>query len=764
MASEEPANAPRRGGGRGRGRGRGRGESMSNESRSPAQGGRRGGRGGFARPPQSQRQAESNGAAAAATAAAPTPQVAAESKGKEVAEGEEEVELCWICASHIDHYAVPPCNHRTCHICSLRLRALYNSKHCPHCRTEAADVIFTDDATKLYEDFKDSDIASTGNFGIRYETPDMMEDTRLLLQYNCPDNDCDVACLSWPDLHKHVRTQHHKKICDLCSRHKKVFTHEHELLTDAELQKHNRKGDDNPGAIDQSGFKGHPMCDICKTRYYSDDELFVHCRDSHEKCFICERTSGIPQYYKDYNELQLHFRKDHFMCPHKDCLEQKFIVFPTELDLKAHQLSEHGNELSKDVRRDARTVDMSTLAYRDAYVEPRRGGGSQREQRDGRGRGRGRDPNTEAIPASTAQPLRRDEQAFQRQMAIQTAQSITPRTFGGQLTSAPTPAAARAAPGTRSPPSTSVQPSANVDAVSHVQIPPQTPQEQARALRHTTVIERASTLLQNDDLKMTQFRNSIASYKRGAIKAQALIDTFFTLFSSTSPKSLGTLINEVADLYEDESKTTALRTAWNNWKAINDDYPSLPVTSSTSSSIPLNWASSSRPSNASKSNRVLKLKSSTAQSSRSSVSQTRSWGTASGLASSSNPFPGLPAPIAPKGKVSTTSWVPQASTSASSSAPTSRSASTAPPSRAGRGANDAFPSLPRAPKPQTSLFGYGSGMVRRDGGAGSGGNAWSPSPTPAESEVEGEAGEGAGRAAGKKKGNKGKKQVLNLWA
>ncbi|TVY81729.1 E3 ubiquitin-protein ligase hel2 [Lachnellula suecica] len=600
MATEEP-----RRGGRGRGRGgRGRGDSMGNDTRSPPQGGRRGGRGGITSPqkPSQQQRAvplaeQTNGASA------PKPQVA-DTKGKEPsADGEEEV--CFICASDIIHHSVPPCNHRTCHICSLRMRALYKTNDCPHCRTKtpAPMVIFTDDATKLYEDFKETDIASEDkNIGIRYENNDIMEDTILLLRYNCPAGDCDVACLSWPDLHKHVRSQHHKKICDLCSRHKKVFTHEHELFTDAELHKHHRKGDDNPGAIDQSGFKGHPMCDICKTRYYSDDELFVHCRDAHERCFICERLNGVPVYYKDMSELETHFRKDHYQCPDPKCIEERFKVFETELELKAHQLTVHGREMSKDVRRDARMVDMSNFAYREAYTE-RRGGGSQREQRggrggggqgeqrEGRGRGRGRDPNTDPIPASTAQPLRRDEQAFQRQMAIQTAQSLTPRTFGGQLTEAPTPAAARAPPGTRTPASTSVQPSsANMDAVSqglaNIQIPPQTPQEQARALRHTAVIERASAMLQNGT-KMTQFRESIASFKRNAISASGLIESFFALFSDTTPKALGTLINEVADLYEDHSKTTALRTAWNDWRAINDDYPSLPVTNTTSSSIPL---------------------------------------------------------------------------------------------------------------------------------------------------------------------------------
>jgi hypothetical protein len=30
--------------------------------------------------------------------------------------------------------SVAPCNHRTCHICALRLRALYKTKACAHCR------------------------------------------------------------------------------------------------------------------------------------------------------------------------------------------------------------------------------------------------------------------------------------------------------------------------------------------------------------------------------------------------------------------------------------------------------------------------------------------------------------------------------------------------------------------------------------------------------------------------------------------------------
>ena len=63
-----------------------------------------------------------------------------EGKGKEAGAVEDDDdtgeggELCFICASPIEHTAIAPCNHRTCHICSLRLRALYKSKACAHCR------------------------------------------------------------------------------------------------------------------------------------------------------------------------------------------------------------------------------------------------------------------------------------------------------------------------------------------------------------------------------------------------------------------------------------------------------------------------------------------------------------------------------------------------------------------------------------------------------------------------------------------------------
>ena len=87
---------------------------------------------------------------------------------------------------------------------------------------------------------------------------------------------------------------------------------------------------------------------------------------------------------------------------------------------------------------------------------------------------------------------------------------------------------------------------------------------------------------------------------------------------------------------------------------------------------------------------------------------------------------------------------------------------------------EAFPALPAAPKPVTSVFGYGSGSARRDYGASRNtGFSWGANEAgrgagganPPDRELDdGSAGEsGAGGGRGKKKGNKGKKQILVQW-
>ncbi|KAI4156113.1 MAG: hypothetical protein LQ340_000543 [Diploschistes diacapsis] len=615
-------------------------------------------------------------------------------------------------------------------------------------QTEAKYVIFTDDSAKRFEDFVDADIERTDDtLGIKYEKQEIYGDTVLLLQYNCPDPSCDMACRGWPDLHRHVRHAHHKMMCDLCTRNKKVFTHEHELFTQQELRKHEKFGDDNPGAVDQSGFKGHPECGFCARRFYGDDELYVHCRDAHEKCHICERQSsgGRPQYYLDYNALEKHYAKDHFLCLEKECLDKKFVVFASQMDLKAHQLEAHPNGLSKDARRDARIVDISNFDYRTPYTEPRGG-------RRG-GRGRGRDPNAEPLPASSAQPLRRDELAYQRGLAVQSSQSPASGLANGTMTLNQRPQENRQV--RHQPP----DPMPQLENLT-VNDGNLTPQEQARRIQHNAVLDRASNILKNDPRKITEFRNRVSSYRNSAITASEMIDSFFTLFDCSS-SDLGKLIKELADIYENETKKAGLLKAWHDWRAIHEDYPSLPGPSSE--------LAATAPITTSGGRRILKLKSSTAQSSRSAANREVAWAGVEDAPSSSsaNPFPSLASASRTVGsRAGAAPW--KSSTPSQSLQPQSNARATPSFASTARGP-EAFPALPATAKPSTHMVGLHHGAVKWDSRSStpanpwaSGGNSGNLSGVTSGDEGEAEA-EAEGRAKTSKKGKKGKQTVMMKW-
>ncbi|KAK0648902.1 hypothetical protein B0T16DRAFT_409057 [Cercophora newfieldiana] len=570
-------------------------------------------------------------------------------------------------------------------------------------------------------------------------------------------------------------------MCDLCTRNKKVFTHEHEMYTDKELGEHMRHGDENKQGV-ATGFKGHPLCGFCGERFYDDDKLFEHCRSKHERCFICDRRdSRSPHYYRDYNALEEHFKKDHFICPDRECMEKKFVVFESDVDLKAHQLSEHGNSLPKDARRDARTVDMSNFDFRQSYQQQRRGEGSGRDQQRRRP-----DPNAEPLPVSSAQPLRRDELAFQRQMAINSAQSSQSRPNPPPASRPTASSSTQPSQASRRPPTQSMVDA--MDSISISDLSSLTPEQRASLTRHGAVIERASNLLGNNPNKMATFRSYISNYNKGSMTSDQVISSFFSLFSETSKTALGTLVREVADLFDDKNKGETLRKSWQDWRAGNEDYPSLPslggMRGATTSSSGWAAAASATPTatqsnvnaaaQARHSTRVLKLKNSTRRGSVGSIMSLGSASNASTLdwtpsrqtaaSSSASAFPALPSSSGAAGssRASQPSWI-GGTASSTPRAPAASSGAR----RTGGGAapstssQEAFPALPAAPKPTTTIFGYGRGFVRRDIGNnrdtgfswGAGGSGSNDAANTTEPEAEPSTG----------KGKKKKKQVLAQW-
>jgi E3 ubiquitin-protein ligase ZNF598 len=152
--------------------------------------------------------------------------------------------------------------------------------------------------------FKDTKLS------IYFETQEMMEETLILLRFNCPDPDCEYIGNGWGDLKLHVRAMHGKFMwyvpsailldalpnrhaSDLCIRFKKVFSHEHALyppnLLPAHLPSMQRQ---HRGSVPKDQIEGgvHPLCEFCRECFFDDDELYSHIREKHEECFICKRN------------------------------------------------------------------------------------------------------------------------------------------------------------------------------------------------------------------------------------------------------------------------------------------------------------------------------------------------------------------------------------------------------------------------------------------------------------------------------------------
>ncbi len=83
-------------------------------------------------------------------------------------------------------------------------------------------------------------------------------------------------------------------------------------------------------------------------------------------------------YYKDYVDLERHFRKEHHLCEDAECLAQRFVVFGHPLDLHAHVVNAHPERAQASRRR----LELDVNAFR---VRGQQGVPAEGEDGDGDG-------------------------------------------------------------------------------------------------------------------------------------------------------------------------------------------------------------------------------------------------------------------------------------------------------------------------------------------------------------------------------------------
>lgn len=263
-------------------------------------------------------------------------------------------DICIICADHpIEYWSMGICSHSCCWKCSVRLRALFQMKTCPICKTMLPMVLITRkrySAQQLQSIFQNQESYDCDiSMGILFEDQNSRRMIAQALKLACPIQECTSHFTSRLNMPIHMNKAHGLFICDLCFQHKKNFISEIELFPTLDNVYKHRDAPRN----------GHPQCGFCHTFFYSNEELYDHCRHDHELCHICQSTGKHHQYFKNYQALEKHFNLDHFACKEKECTEKKFVVFLSELDLKAHMIECHGSKRGqRSNQKQSMTIDL----------------------------------------------------------------------------------------------------------------------------------------------------------------------------------------------------------------------------------------------------------------------------------------------------------------------------------------------------------------------------------------------------------------------
>lgn len=425
-------------------------------------------------------------------------------KPAEVPSLETDQAVCFICAETVSIWALGSCSHRTCHTCTLRMRALFKNRECTFCKKEQEEVIFVKSATMAYDDYKDiPNWPHDSKLNIRCETKSMLSTLLTMLRFNC--SKCDYVAAGWQDLRGHAKDIHKGTLCDLCIRHKKVFTHEHKYFSHTSLLRHlpplpsySAKARKVQPAIDS-----HPGCDFCLDHFYSEDELFKHMREHHEECFLCKQAGIRMLYFKDYPALEKHFVSDHHPCPHPGCIEKKFVVFGSGIDLRGHQVEEHGAHLTNKERRDVSRLEVNW-----------------------------------SQPVDSAQP----------QQTRSATGSGRRAAFGGRLTNQPTQSGQSSA--ASSAPATPAHDAAPVDP--------------AIAAQHAMVIDKVMNFTKSSN-SVQAFKFSIRAFKNNESTAKDLVQSLVSILKNNIDL-IASIVSQVSILLDNEEKSRELDVAWKEYK------------------------------------------------------------------------------------------------------------------------------------------------------------------------------------------------------
>jgi hypothetical protein len=233
-----------------------------------------------------------------------------------------------------------------------------------------------------------------------------MEETMILLRFNCPEPTCDyIAAAGWGDLKLHARGVHGRQMwyvwlimmilvahdsavmcvsatrrCSPMSMHCiplpcLLFTCLLSLVVADVgavlpcLQSKLKAGyilcASSAGNASLVGTSFTPICEnSTKSASYASA---WRSGTSSELHFDTKWTDGLysqDSSFQNYMALERHFTTAHFPCQQDECLAKKFVVFGSAMDLQGHMVEEHGAAMTSKDRREAMKI-QADFAFED---------------------------------------------------------------------------------------------------------------------------------------------------------------------------------------------------------------------------------------------------------------------------------------------------------------------------------------------------------------------------------------------------------------
>ncbi|KAL6121099.1 hypothetical protein NUSPORA_02038 [Nucleospora cyclopteri] len=265
-----------------------------------------------------------------------------------------EIKNCIICFEDSDTFGFYDCNHKVCLRCAAKLVYFYNDLKCSQCNKLSTKIVFS--KTDNLESHK---IVKTQNAHFDCEeTKKRIENLLLNKCKNCKKEFKEKRMLS-----KHYKFNHKLFICEVCLFRKFSFWDEIKLYDSYEEFKRHRK-------------RNHIFCPFCEKFYFDLAEIRTHCRNEHQICTICDVMGKKHQYFRNYDDLERHFRSEHYCCTDSLCIKNHCFAFAFKSEIWGHYKEAH--KVQRDLNEirivkynpDPKRCDLSDSKGLDANKSP----------------------------------------------------------------------------------------------------------------------------------------------------------------------------------------------------------------------------------------------------------------------------------------------------------------------------------------------------------------------------------------------------------